>query len=86
VQEKGIVGSKSKQLRIYDGVVVPPPLGTPLDSDWNADSGEGKPDHSKGMPTIIRTHICEEYPSSVPLPDVTFIPSSQEQKSNYIRF
>ena len=81
VQEQGIVGSRSKQLRIYDGVVVPPRVAA-LDSDWNV-SYEAKPDtefHSKDMPTIIRTHICEEYPASVPLlPDVTFPPSSSSK-------
>ncbi len=70
VLEQGIVGSTSKQLRIYDGVVLPPRVDA---------SDEGMPGSaflSNDMPTIIRTHLCEELPLSVPLPDVTFPPFS----------
>jgi len=66
VLEQGIVGSTSKQLRIYDGVVLPPRVDA---------SDEGMPGSeflSNDMPTIIRTHLCEELPLSLPLPDVTF--------------
>jgi hypothetical protein len=81
VQEQGIVGSRSKQLRIYDGVVVPPRVAA-LNSDWNDVSYEAKPDikfHSEDMPTIIRTQLCEEYPTFVPLPEVTFPQSSSSK-------
>lgn len=78
VQELGITTSQSKQLRIYDGVLIPPRF---LALDRNVASENGKPDrdfHSYDMPIIICTHICEENPGSVPLPDVPFPPPSRK--------
>lgn len=77
VREKGIVGITSKQLRIYDGVVLPPRVDAKDYSNWNDALDEdmsGSEFRSNNMPTIIRSHLSEEIPLSVPLPDVTFPP------------
>lgn len=66
LREQGIVNEDgcTKQLRFYDAVVVPPRVASIRHDQPAATSNEAnRSNEILHMPTIICTHVCQEYPA-----------------------
>ena len=76
IMEEGDTGTTTKQLRLYDAVVIPPRVVNTNEQRRSELDDQVNQNHNLSciqMPTIICTHICQEYPAEqLPLQDVSF--------------
>ena len=76
IMEEGDTGTTTKQLRLYDAVVIPPRAVNTNEQRRSELDDQVNQNHNLSciqMPTIICTHICQEYPAEQPpLQDVSF--------------
>ena len=76
IMEEGDTGTTTKQLRLYDAVVIPPRVVNTNEQRRSELDDQVNQNHNLScihMPTIICTHICHEYPTEQPpLQDVSF--------------
>ena len=76
LREQGIVNEDgcTKQLRFYDAVVVPPRLASIHDQPAATSNEANRSNEMLHMPTIICTHVCQEYSAEEQLDNVSFDP------------
>ena len=67
IREQGISDGGTKQLRFYDAVVIPPRVVSTNPSTVASNEVNQHDINSQNMPTIVCTHVCQEYPAEQPL-------------------